>query len=545
MKNMPMNFKAIAILLCLFLLMPMPDAYAEIPSYGVQILNPQAIASSFQSTCFAGLASPIGVGNLSAGSEGQTIQTTGGNVVWGSAGAGSVTSIAQGLGITATPNPITGSGSIALNTSYTDSKYVNRSSWATIDNYPADCSAGKAVTGLGDTLTCNTFLTSYTETDPLWQGNYSSVAFKDVNNVSNSTIYAFGYSSVPSAWTVTNTTAQMLAAINNSGYLNITINSSNILNVPASWLADNVGANVSSTTCTGTQKVSAINNLTGAVTCSVDVDTDTWNTTSEMRAAVNNTYGTMNITINASNVQNPPWLTSYTETESRWQGNYSLVAFVSNLVGMLGNWSADKASYVTTTVFSSIGNWTADKASYATTTALTSVGNWTADRGNYINTTRSWTNDTNMGLSGTTLTWLGTLADGRIASASTWNGKAGTGACTANQFAIATTTGGVTCFQPVGANISSGTITTTQLATGTLNQANITNTVAACTNQFSRGMGPTTQNCATVGNGDMTSGAYASITGIGTQAQNLNMNNYNVTGVQCIVFNGGGTWCTA
>jgi len=35
-------------------------------------------------------------------------------------------------------------------------KFVNRTDWTSNDNYPTDCTAGKFVTGLGDTLTCGT-----------------------------------------------------------------------------------------------------------------------------------------------------------------------------------------------------------------------------------------------------------------------------------------------------------------------------------------------------------------------------------------------------
>ena len=53
------------------------------------------------------------------------------------------------------------------------------------------------------------------------------------------------------------------------------------------------GVNISSTTCSGTQKISAINNATGVVTCSADVDTV--NTTSQMIGAINGS-GVYNIT---------------------------------------------------------------------------------------------------------------------------------------------------------------------------------------------------------------------------------------------------------
>jgi hypothetical protein len=44
---------------------------------------------------------------------------------WPAGGTGTVTRINQGAGIIATPNPITGVGSVALDTSYTDGQYVN------------------------------------------------------------------------------------------------------------------------------------------------------------------------------------------------------------------------------------------------------------------------------------------------------------------------------------------------------------------------------------------------------------------------------------
>ncbi len=44
---------------------------------------------------------------------------------WPTGGAGTVTSISQGAGITATPNPIVGTGTIALDTAYADGRYIN------------------------------------------------------------------------------------------------------------------------------------------------------------------------------------------------------------------------------------------------------------------------------------------------------------------------------------------------------------------------------------------------------------------------------------
>ena len=48
-----------------------------------------------------------------------------GNDSVGGGGGGTVTSVSQSTGITCTPNPITATGSVGLNTSYTDGRYVN------------------------------------------------------------------------------------------------------------------------------------------------------------------------------------------------------------------------------------------------------------------------------------------------------------------------------------------------------------------------------------------------------------------------------------
>jgi len=66
---------------------------------------------------------------------------------------GTVTSISQGTGITATPNPITGAGTIALNTTYTDGRYVDVSGdtmtgQLTIERSPAVWPSLSAVNGI-------------------------------------------------------------------------------------------------------------------------------------------------------------------------------------------------------------------------------------------------------------------------------------------------------------------------------------------------------------------------------------------------------------
>jgi hypothetical protein len=69
------------------------------------------------------------LGQMGAGT-GQVMKWTGSawaprNDSIGGGGGGGVTSVAQSTGINCTPNPITTTGTVALNTGYTDSRYVN------------------------------------------------------------------------------------------------------------------------------------------------------------------------------------------------------------------------------------------------------------------------------------------------------------------------------------------------------------------------------------------------------------------------------------
>jgi hypothetical protein len=52
--------------------------------------------------------------------------------------------------------PTTATINSILSTTTASSTYVQRSNWATIDNYPTGCSAGQYVSTIGDTLTCST-----------------------------------------------------------------------------------------------------------------------------------------------------------------------------------------------------------------------------------------------------------------------------------------------------------------------------------------------------------------------------------------------------
>jgi len=246
-----------------------------------------------------------------------------------------------------------------------------------------------------------TFLT--TELEPLWNGNYSLIAFKtDYYNksISDNRFAPIGYGD---DW-------------NKSFADTLYYNISNPLNFINQTQADILYYST-------TNPNSYYNSST--LPTYPTPDNTSWN-----QSMANNLY---------YNISNP----------NNYYNSTTIPAFalISDLVSYVGNWSADKTNYVTTTIFNSIGNWT-------------------ADRSVYINTTRAWTNDTNIGISGDTISWIGTLADGRIASAGTWNGKAGTGNCPAGQVVMNTTTSGVQCIATVsGGTVNQTIITATGLTT--------------------------------------------------------------------------------
>jgi hypothetical protein len=108
--------------------------------------------------------------------------------------------------------------SILWNQTHGDLRYVLRSSWSSIDSYPSACPGGQAVTGLGDSLSCSSFLSSYSESDPIWvsasgnyytktQSNATYVNYTGYNNVNWDTSFLY----------VTNGTFYL--ASNPSGYI--------------------------------------------------------------------------------------------------------------------------------------------------------------------------------------------------------------------------------------------------------------------------------------------------------------------------------------
>jgi hypothetical protein len=171
-----------------------------------------------------------------------------------------------------------------------------------------------------------------------------------------------------------------------------------------------------------------------------------------------------------------PGITAGT-TGQYWRGDKTWQTFPS--IPTVGTWGAlNYPSWTTGTPFvkmTAAGTFSLDTNTYLTS-AITSLGGLTG-------ATQTFGNDTNVTMvsSGTThtLTWAGTLADARIASASTWNGKQaalnGTGFVKASGTTISYDnstylTAAVTSIATAGL-ISGGTIT----GTGTITTSMATN----------------------------------------------------------------------
>ena len=74
-------------------------------------------------------------------------------------------------GFNSTDKTLNSSGLIVgLNTTYTNTLYVSRSDWTTIDSYPASCAADTYVQAVGDTLTC---VNVVNDTDTTYTGSVS------------------------------------------------------------------------------------------------------------------------------------------------------------------------------------------------------------------------------------------------------------------------------------------------------------------------------------------------------------------------------------
>jgi hypothetical protein len=97
------------------------------------------------------------VAQFTVDSKGRITSATNVSIVSG--GTGTVTSVATGTGLQG--GPITSSGTLAINSTYLNATYRMNSTeipWTDLFTYPAACSAGSLMAGVGDTLTCNSIV---------------------------------------------------------------------------------------------------------------------------------------------------------------------------------------------------------------------------------------------------------------------------------------------------------------------------------------------------------------------------------------------------
>ena len=252
----------------------------------------------------------------------------------------------------------------------------------------------------------------------------------------------------------------------------------------------------------GTSDHSALTNLawsTAGHTMDTALNMNTNAIANASSVTATNLYGNLN----ASYIQNPPWLSSstvynnlsltnfsaglgliYNNTAGQFRFNdtygnatYYVQGTLNNLslsqiVSSIGNWSSDKPNYVNTTaldnasiirsantswVSTAVGNWSLDKSSYWTSAITATLGNWSADKSSYTNTT---------GIP----TLMGNTTIAR------------TGSCAAGQAVQNTTTGGVQCVAVIQ-NGTAAQFTTLNVST-TLYAYNSTNPYNASTYQY-------------------------------------------------------------
>jgi len=122
------------------------------------------------------------------------------------------------------------------------------------------------------------------------------------------------------------------------------------------------------------------NTTTGGVQCATPASSG--NTSTQIIAAVNNS-GTLNISINASNILNPTWISSYTETDPKVNsGNITSLGF-NTTVSLKTYFDTiyGTSSLTIAQVSSSIGNWSAERSGITTniTNLNTTVASHTSD----------------------------------------------------------------------------------------------------------------------------------------------------------------------
>lgn len=207
-----------------------------------------------------------------------------------------------------------------------------------------------------------------------------------------------------------NTTTQIRNAINNSGYYNISVNASNVLNTP--WIT---------------------------------TDTDTWNTTTQMRSAVNNS-GYYNITINTTS--------NMTIGKTLYLADTINASYVSITAGI----NSDLEKSITLRTSQSADFFLGSGGFF---NIYNSSGSWQAyisSAGGYINTrttggSSNWYSGYLLALS---LNASNVSTNARIDALNLSKGNASTGNCAVGQGVQNITTTGVQCFTPAGATYTAG-----------------------------------------------------------------------------------------
>lgn len=139
---------------------------------------------------------------------------------------------------------MTANRSINVIGNVTSSNLFGNLSWSYLNNYPAACSAGYGISALNDSVTCTQFLTSYTETDPVFSAQNSTIYSRiaEANNTATRANTTATQANITA--TQANNTANAKAGTGaiacGDGYypVNITLNTSGIY---ANCIADEVG----------------------------------------------------------------------------------------------------------------------------------------------------------------------------------------------------------------------------------------------------------------------------------------------------------------
>ena len=105
-----------------------------------------------------------------------------------------------------------------------------------------------------------------------------------------------------------------------------------------------------------------------------------------------------------------------------WSADKPSYTTTSDLVTILGNWSADKPSYTATSdLVSILGNWSADKSSYYTSAIVDTLGNWSNDKNGYL-ALSGGTMSGNLNMSSKNITVSGSVISGN-ATCGVWSGS--------------------------------------------------------------------------------------------------------------------------